>query len=368
MPSAKFKPQQTKEPSSNFREMKAKLRQSKSTPEKKLSERHPEKRGSECKQITSSVRIRRSLPHIHPPAAGAEPAGLEEKARRLLCQCIDELIYYEGTHIILATQEQYVLLLLDDSHQFRISRVYTILGSSITQARDMAELVLFYTHALLTRRPRYPPSRPPSVSVYRVTVPAFSPRLFQPHEALLCNGRLMHRAKLSILPRMPGKPIPRPFSVQFHTSHASCRHEGDIVVSFGRLIFFLFDTHIVAKAAYQSSALDRLQHEFTVYEILRTLRGVVIPSLFGMYRNLSDGSSMLVASYAGVTLEDFVTLCLKDRYVAMRLYTTSSIGVGWFLMVVNETKNYVNWLASWVWISESNSRGPNSRAQHYPGF
>ncbi|KAJ7452023.1 hypothetical protein FB451DRAFT_1283448 [Mycena latifolia] len=242
----------------------------------------------------------------------AEPAGLEEKARRLLCQCIDELIYYEVTHIILATQEQYVLLLLDDSHQFCISRVYTILGSS-TQARDMMELVLFYTHALFTRRPPYPPSRPPSVSVYRVTVPEFSPRLFQPHEALLRNGRLIHRAKLAILPRIPGKPIPRPFSVQFHTSHASCRHEGDIVVSFGRLIFWLFDTRIVAKAAYQSSALDRLQHEFAVYEFLRALQGVVIPSLFGMYRNLSDGSSMLVTSYAGVTLKNFDTLCLKDR-------------------------------------------------------
>ncbi|KAF7328197.1 RIO-like kinase [Mycena venus] len=255
---------------------------------------------------------------ITKPAGGgwafrdAEPAGLEEKARRLLCQCIDELIYYEVTHIILATQEQYVLLLLDGSHQFCISRVYTILGSS-TQARDMVELVLFYAHALLTRRPPYPPSRPPSVSVYRVTVPEFSPRLFQPHEALLCNGRLIHRAKLAILPRIPGKPNPRPFSVQFHTSHASCRHEGDIVVSFGRLIFWLFDTHIVAKAAYQSSALDRLQHEFAVYEFLRALQGVVIPSLFGMYRNLSDGSSMLVTSYAGVTLKDFDTLYLKDR-------------------------------------------------------
>ncbi|KAJ7811496.1 hypothetical protein B0H13DRAFT_2685179 [Mycena leptocephala] len=226
--------------------------------------------------------------------------------------CIDELIYYEVTHIIFATQEQYVLLFLDDSHQFRISRVYTILSSS-TQARDMAELVLFYTHALLTRRPPYPPSPPTSISVFRVTVPAISPRLFQPHEALLCNGRLIHRAKLAILRQSPGKPIPRPLAVQFHTSHASCRHNGDIVVSFGRLIFWRFDTHIVAKAAYQSSALDRLLHEFAVYEFLRALQGVVTPSLFGMYRNLSDGSSMLVTSYAGVTLKDFDTLCLKDR-------------------------------------------------------
>ncbi|KAJ6521607.1 hypothetical protein B0H19DRAFT_1386825 [Mycena capillaripes] len=246
-------------------------------------------------------------------------AGVQEKARRLLCQCIDELILYDVTHIILATQEQYVLLFLNDSHQFCTSRVYTILGSA-TQARDMAELVLFYTHALFTRRTPYPRSHSPSPSVYRVTVPAFSPRLFQPQEALLCNGPLIHRAKLAALWPISDKSILRPLSVQFHTSQASSRHDGDITVSFGRLIFWLFDTHIVAKAAYQSSALDRLLHEFAVYEFLRALQGVVIPSLFGMYRNLSDGSSILVTSYAGVTLEDYDTLCVKDRHCCCALY------------------------------------------------
>ncbi|KAJ7208130.1 hypothetical protein C8J57DRAFT_1734075 [Mycena rebaudengoi] len=238
--------------------------------------------------------------------------GLQEKARRLLCQCIDELITNDVTHIILATPEQYALLFLDGFHQFRTSHVYTILGS-VTQARDMAELVLFYTHALLTRQTPYPRSPSPSTSVYRITVPAFSPRLFQPQEALFCNGPLIHRSKLAALRPIPNKSIPRPLSVQFHTSHASCWHEGDIIVSFGRLIFWFFETHIVAKAAYQPSALDRLLHEFAVYDFLRALQGVVIPSLFGLYRNLNDGSSILIISYAGGTLADFDTLCLKDR-------------------------------------------------------
>ncbi|KAJ6521887.1 hypothetical protein B0H19DRAFT_1086335 [Mycena capillaripes] len=32
-----------------------------------------------------------------------------------------------------------------------------------------------------------------------------------------------------------------------------------------------------------------------------------------MYRNLDDGSSILVTSYVRATLKDFSTLCLKDR-------------------------------------------------------
>ncbi|KAJ7247979.1 kinase-like domain-containing protein, partial [Mycena rebaudengoi] len=88
-----------------------------------------------------------------------------------------------------------------------------------------------------------------------------------------------------------------------------------------RLIFWFFETHIVAKAAYQPSALNRLLHEFAVYDFLRALKGVVIPSLFGLYRNLNDGSSILVTSYAGGTLADFDTLCLKVRSV----FTLSTI-------------------------------------------
>ncbi|KAF7328619.1 RIO-like kinase [Mycena sanguinolenta] len=100
-------------------------------------------------------------------------------------------------------------------------------------------------------------------------------------------------------------------------SYGSCRHDGDIIISFGRLVFWLLETRIVAKAAYRSSASDRLLHEFAVYNLLYTLQGVVIPSLFGLYRNLDDGSSILVTSYAGVTLEDFDALSLPDRKILL---------------------------------------------------
>ncbi|KAJ7788974.1 hypothetical protein B0H14DRAFT_2946308 [Mycena olivaceomarginata] len=220
-------------------------------------------------------------------------ATLDKRSWWLLCQCIDELIYNGVTHVILATPENYVLLFLDHLYRFQISRVYTIIGSA-TQAADMTELVLFYMHSLLTRRVPYP--RPSSTSLVsrRVIVPEFSPRLFQHEEALLRNGPLIH------LPPY----ITRPLPIKFLTSDATYRHDGDIVVSFGRLVFWLFETHIVAKAACQSWASERLLHEFA---------GVVIPSLFGMHRNLDDGSSILVISYAGETLRDFNTLCLKDR-------------------------------------------------------
>ncbi|KAJ7835022.1 hypothetical protein B0H14DRAFT_2299447, partial [Mycena olivaceomarginata] len=70
--------------------------------------------------------------------------------------------------------------------------------------------------------------------------------------------------------------------------------------------------------------------EFAVYEFLRALQGVVIPSLFGMYRNLDDGGSILVTSYAGETSRDFKTLCPKDRYVQtllMRVVQLHEAGV-----------------------------------------
>ncbi|KAJ7705776.1 hypothetical protein B0H16DRAFT_1635668 [Mycena metata] len=237
--------------------------------------------------------------------------GLGEKVRRLVCQCIDELILYETTHIILATQENYVLLFLDTSHQFCVSRVYSILGSP-TQVEDMAVLVLFYMHAVLNRRAPYPASRTPSSLSLRVIVPEFSPRLFQPQEALLRNGPLIHRAKLEALGQVAVKSI-TPIPIRFFADDAKYRPDGDVVVFFGRFIFSLFETHIVAKSAYQSWASERLLHEFAVYEFLRGLQGTVIPSLFGMYRNLDDGSSMLVTSYAGEALKDFQQLSVKDR-------------------------------------------------------
>ncbi|KAF7330686.1 RIO-like kinase [Mycena sanguinolenta] len=200
--------------------------------------------------------------------------SLEDKARRLLSQAL-----HRRTHPV---------------------RNYPYNSCNAGAARDMAELVLFYTHALLTKREPYPQFHSASF-----------------HEALLCNGPLMHRAQLVALRRVPDKRLFRPLSVQLLASYGSCRHDGDIVISFGRLVFWLLETRIVAKAAYQSLASDRLLHEFAVYDLLRGLQGVVIPSLFGLYRNLDDGSSILVTSYAGLTLEDFDALSLPDRKILL---------------------------------------------------
>ncbi|KAJ7435920.1 hypothetical protein B0H11DRAFT_2295207 [Mycena galericulata] len=268
------------------------------------------------------VDVLEHLAHLADAEGGWEfrdaEALLDEKARGLLFQCIDELIVYQVTHIIISTQDQYVLLYLNASQQFWISRVYTI-HHSATQNRDMAELVLFYTHALLTRRPPYaPPPSPSLISLSRITVPAFPPRLFRAHEAVLRNGDLLHRAKLAILHQPPDNPLlPQPLSVKLHTTRGSYRHDGDIAIFFGRLVFGPLESHVVAKAAYESYAADRLLHEFAVYNVLHALQGVAIPSLFGLYRNLNDGSAILITSYAGVELEDFDTLCFKDRRILL---------------------------------------------------
>ncbi|KAF7372396.1 RIO-like kinase [Mycena venus] len=47
-----------------------------------------------------------------------------------------------------------------------------------------------------------------------------------------------------------------------------------------------------------------------------------------MYRNLDDGSSILVTSYAGETLRDFNMLCFKDRQTRlMRVVRLHEAGV-----------------------------------------
>ncbi|KAJ7430069.1 hypothetical protein B0H11DRAFT_1943755 [Mycena galericulata] len=62
-----------------------------------------------------------------------------------------------------------------------------------------------------------------------------------------------------------------------------------------------FRSHIVAKAAHQLGLGST------------PARSIVIPSLFGLYRNVNDGSFIILTGYACVTLVDFDTLFLKDR-------------------------------------------------------
>lgn len=69
------------------------------------------------------------------------------------------------------------------------------------------------------------------------------------------------------------------------------RHDSEIIITFIRLTFLLFEASAVAKAAYGRFASDRLGREFDVYNALRPLQGVSIPILYGLHWNHNDGSS-----------------------------------------------------------------------------
>ncbi|KAJ7222875.1 hypothetical protein B0H12DRAFT_293321 [Mycena haematopus] len=172
----------------------------------------------------------------------------------------------------------------------------------------MAELVLFYTHALLTRRSPYP--RPTFPVNYRIAVPTFPASIFRLNEAFLCNGPLFYKAQLK---PFHGRPIYARLSAKLCSSHGWSSHDGDIVISFGHLVSWPFKAHVVAKATNEPSAAARCRHEFEVYTFLRAIQGVCIPYLIGFHKDIDDGSSVLVTSYAGVPLEDFKTMCLADR-------------------------------------------------------
>lgn len=170
----------------------------------------------------------------------------------------------------------------------------------------MAELVLFYVHALLNVCEPYPPV--PPTPAYFVTLPSF-PR-FVVREGLFCQGPLVHRGKLS-LPTPMSKGIPWLLSVKFKGHRGTAYDE--IVVTFGRLCFWLFQTYAVAKAALSLEASERLQREYDIYQSLLSLQGIAIPLVYGLYRNRTDESLVLILSHAGTALTDFRSLSLKDR-------------------------------------------------------
>lgn len=182
---------------------------------------------------------------------------------------------------------------------------------STSQQADMAELILFYTLALLNEREPYPPVSH-SISTYFVTVPSF-PRIFKAREGLFCQGRLVHRGNLSPL-CTESKGFTWPISLRF-VGHAGHGHD-EVVVSFGRLLLWLFQTQAVAKAVVKGEASERLRHEFGIYQILLSLQGTAIPVAYGLYYNTSDRTFVLILSYAGNALTDFENLTLKDRWVS----------------------------------------------------
>ena len=213
---------------------------------------------------------------------------------------------------MLSTETHYALVYTDDQ-SLLMSRVYTIRNMK-TQAADMAELVLFYAHATLSTQTLPPP--PGSVtSAYRVMVPFFPSSIFKPHEGIVRIGKVVRFLNLSTLRRPSGQSFPQFLPLRIYGYSERIGHDGEIVVTFIRLIFLLFQAKAVAKTAYGNFAPRRLNHEVDVYDVLRLLQGIAIPRLFGLFRNHSDGSSVLIVSHEGVQLQSFDSLSPADRFV-----------------------------------------------------
>lgn len=85
-------------------------------------------------------------------------------------QAIDELVIHEVRHIVLTTETHYALVYLGDDCQLYMSSVYQI-RQSPTQADDMARLVLFYAHAMLSEPFTLSPTK--SVLIRRVEGPLY---------------------------------------------------------------------------------------------------------------------------------------------------------------------------------------------------
>ncbi|KAJ7867646.1 hypothetical protein B0H13DRAFT_2281170 [Mycena leptocephala] len=233
------------------------------------------------------------------------------RGKALLCQAIDELAIHEVKHIVLTTEAHYALVYLGDDYQLHMSQVYNI-RESPTQAEDMARLVLFYAHAMLSE----PLTMRSTNSVFagRVEVPSFPPSIFQPYKGKIRLGNGVRSVKLA-----PAQQSPRwwflpsiPLKVEGYAEES--RHEGDIRITFIKLIFTIFQRRAVAKASYGLPASDRILHEFQAYNALHALQGYSIPTLYGLYHSEYDGSSLvLITSYEGKALHSFDELSVEDR-------------------------------------------------------
>ncbi|KAJ7241092.1 hypothetical protein C8J57DRAFT_1527134 [Mycena rebaudengoi] len=197
------------------------------------------------------------------------------RGKALLCQAIDELAIHEVKHIVLTTETHYALVYLGDDYQLHMSQVHNI-RESPTQAEDMARLVLF------------------TLIPCRVEVPSFPTSVFKPYKGKIHLG---HGVR----------------SVEGYAEES--RHEGDIRITFIKLIFTIFQRRhgAVAKASYGFPASHRVLHEFHAYNALHSLQGYSIPTLYGLYHSKYDGSSLvLITSYEGKALHSFAlkTVCL----------------------------------------------------------
>ncbi|KAJ7437503.1 hypothetical protein FB451DRAFT_1378575 [Mycena latifolia] len=198
-------------------------------------------------------------------------------------------------HAIICTQTQYAMLRLTPEFQLEISPVYKVRGSA-TQVTDTSTLVLFYTHAALRAGATYPRASSASIAM-RVTLPAFPTSVSQPYEALRSKSR--------------GSFLRLPW-VRFDGDVQSSSN--DVTIAYGRLIlFFVASRRLVAKTAYAPAATQRLVCEYDAYIAMRTLQGVAIPKVIGIFTTKDGKHTVLMMSYAGEALTAFSELERRDK-------------------------------------------------------
>jgi hypothetical protein len=115
-------------------------------------------------------------------------------------QAIDELAIHEVRHIVLTTETHYALVCLGDDYQLHMSQVHNI-RESPTQAEDMARLVLFYAHAMLSEPLTWRSTS--SVFAGRVEVPSFPTSVFKPCKGKIRLGHGVRSVKLAPVQQSP---------------------------------------------------------------------------------------------------------------------------------------------------------------------
>ncbi|KAJ6459533.1 hypothetical protein C8R45DRAFT_1109404 [Mycena sanguinolenta] len=224
-------------------------------------------------------------------------------------------------HAIACSQEQYVMIRVTDKLQLDVSPVYAIRGSA-TQARDMALLVLFYTHAAL-RAGRTFPDHATGISALRVIVPAFPTWILESYEGVFRGGMI---GRINLISRSRGSFFPLPWA-RFDGDMQSSSNE--VTITQGRLIFLFFASqHLIAKTAYGPSATQRLVREYNAYTVMHSLQGAAIPKVMGMYTSKDGKNTVLMMSYAGRALGAFSELQSSDKYrLFRRLVQVHNAGV-----------------------------------------
>ncbi|KAJ7771258.1 hypothetical protein DFH07DRAFT_803910 [Mycena maculata] len=232
------------------------------------------------------------------------------------------MITADTGHAIICTEEHYAMLRVTDLLQLEISPPYAVRNST-TQAEDMALLVLFYTHAALRAGHTYAAAQATGISAMRVMLPAFPTSVFSPYEGVF-RGGIIGRTKLISKSRASFFALPW---VRFEGDVQSSSN--DVTIAYGHLVFLFFASHtLVAKTAHGLSATKRLGREYNAYTLMRTLQGVAIPKVIGMFTTTDGKNTILMMSYAGKALRAFTELEPHDkRALFQRLVRLHKTGV-----------------------------------------